>query len=106
MTAEELAALGVSRELFHTWYDLLDSIWQKLISLYGKRKIRNSQDNSILITHRGIKLEVLCNFVNREYIAAVVLLDGNEVFDVRHYDDLKATTLCVSLFIHQFLTKL
>lgn len=105
MTKEELAEQGVSRELFNTWYDLTNSIWQKLISIYGKRKIRNGDENTILISHHGIKLSIYCNFVTGEYIDANVKVGDNESFEVRHYGDLTATTLAVAVFVHQFLSK-
>jgi hypothetical protein len=106
MTPEELHELGLTRELFNDWMDLMDAIWSKLISLYGKRKVRNSNENSILITHRGIRFEIACNFVNKQYIDATVSMDGDQRLEVRHHGDLQATTLCVSIFIHQFLNKL
>lgn len=105
ITNEELAEQGVSRELFGIWYDLTNSIWQKLISFNGKIKVQKGDENTILITHHGIKLSIYCTFVNGEYVNANVKVGDNESLEVRHYGDLTATTLAVAVFVHQFLSK-
>lgn len=97
ITEADAAAVGVKREVYQDWADVMQAIWTAAIEFYkGAQKERylpKNGENEILV---GGEFRISANMVNNSYVDVNLYYQGKEIVTIRYVVDV--TTICICIF--------
>ncbi len=103
ITDEEAKEVGIKKEVYQDWADLMQALWSASIVFYsateivhGEKFLPKNEDNEIFI---GDKYKINANFVNNSYVEACLYEGNTQLAEIRFCGDVNAICLCFFVII-------
>lgn len=97
ITQHEADEVGINREVYQRWYDLMQALWTASISFFHltgeqERLFPVQKDNEIFI---GERFKINANMVNNSYVSAHLYDDETKPCEIRFTNDVNPVCQCI-----------